>query len=86
MDTTQTLVLKKELQLMRETLMKDMKIMLEEQLLDKIKIVIKEKIADEKDSLLKIVEDIEKMKSDANKVVDFMSPKCELIMDESKRN
>ena len=48
MDTRQTQDLKEELQLMRDGLMNDMKIMLEEQLLDKIKTMIKEEIADEK--------------------------------------
>ena len=57
---------------MKDDLMKDMKIMLEEQLLDKMKTFMKEEIADEKDSLLKIVKDINKLKSDVDKEVDFM--------------
>ena len=59
--------------------------MLEDQLLDKIKIMIKEEIVDEKDSLLKIVEDIKKLKSDINKAVYFMNTKFELIMHENKK-
>ena len=46
--------------------------------------MIEEEIADENNSLLNIFEDIEKLKSDVDKAVDFMNPKCELIMDESK--
>ena len=58
--------------------------MLEDQLLDKIKIMIKKEIVDEKDSLLKIVEDIKKLNSDIDKAVDFMNIILELIMHESK--
>ena len=64
--------------------MKDMKIMLDEQLLDKMKTMTKEEIADKKDSLLKIVKDIKKLKSGVDKAVDFMNTKFELVMDESK--
>ena len=42
MNTRQTQVLREELQLIRDALMNDMKIMLEEQLFDKMKTMIKE--------------------------------------------
>jgi len=84
MDTRQKKVLKEELQLMRNGLMKDMEIMLGKTLLDKMKTMIKEEISDEKDRLLKIVENIQKIKSDIGKTVDFMSEKFEVIIHESK--
>ena len=84
MDTRQKKVLKEELQLMRNGLMKDMEIVLGKTLLDKMKTMIKEEIADEKDRLLKIVENIQKIKSDIGKTVDFMSEKFEVIIHESK--
>ena len=77
-------VLKEELQLMRDGLMNDMKIMLEKQLLDKMKTMIKEEIADEKDSFFLIIEGINKLKSDVDKAVNFMNKNFELIMYESK--
>ena len=80
MNTRQKNVLKEELKLMRDGLMNDMKIMLEEQLLDKMKTMIKEEIADEKYSLLKIVEDIMKLKSNIDKAVGFMNTIFELII------
>ena len=48
MNTRQTPVLREELQLIRDALMNDMKIMLEEQLFDKMKTMIKEESADDK--------------------------------------
>ena len=84
MDTRQKKVLKEELQLMRNGLMKDMEIMLGKTLLDKMKTMIKEEISDEKDRLLKIVKNIQKIKSDIGKTVDFMSEKFEVIIHESK--
>ena len=44
MYTRQTQALKEELQLMRDALMKDMKIILEDQLLDKMKTMVKNKL------------------------------------------
>ena len=49
-----------------------------------MKTMIKEEISDEKDRLLKIVENIQKIKSDIGKTVDFMSEKFEVIIHESK--
>ena len=72
--------MKEELQSLRDALIDDIKIMLEEQLLNKMKTMIKEEIADEKYSLLKIVEDIMKLKSNIDKAVGFMNTIFELII------